>query len=301
MFANELAVSFKFINNERALGKFDKSKFAWLAARSYPDANTEMLELVVRWLCFTFFLDDQISTASTLPDELRNIFSQWMSRVQSTDGSSNQKGPLFELLGETWELTSTPSVEWTYRFIEDIAHYLEANAWETANKLSDAYPTLEEYLHYRQYSVAAYLFFDLIEITQSLQLPTDVPELPLLCRMANNLIAWFNDIISLEKELPEGERHNLVLVISREYNCSLQEAMDIAVEMNNTEMSKFLALEQRLRTDDRYRFGYDDLWSYIDGLKYWIRANIDWSYESGRYQPETSNPSEILISYFNTN
>jgi 5-epi-alpha-selinene synthase len=301
LYADQWASLYRFFPNETALKRFHRAKFAWLGARSYADAHPEMLKLITGWLCFTFFLDDQCEKeVGTNPEQLRKIFSRFVSYLEGTLPPSEANGPLFDALKDLWSRTlrCVPSDSWCPRFIKNLGDYLESNAWEAENKEQNRIPSLQEYIEHRQYTVAAYLFFDLAEVTQSLKMPDPTPpEISRLQRMANNIIAWFNDIISLEKELPTNDVHNLVIILRNEFKCSLQTAMDKAVEMHNIEMKQFLQLEAQVLSDPRYRDD-DTIAEYIRGLRFWIRGNVDWSYESGRYLPDGATPEELIISYF---
>jgi hypothetical protein len=301
LYTDQWASAYGFFPNETALKRFHRAKFAWLGARSYADANPEMLMLITGWLCFTFFLDDQCEKAiGTNPEQLRKFFSEFVSYLtNSLPPPTTNTSPLFDALKDLWSrtLAHLPSESWSSRFIQSVADYLESNAWEAENKLQGRIPSLHEYVEKRQFTVGAYLFFDLAEVTQSLKMPYPTPpEISRLQRMANNIIAWFNDIVSLEKELPTHDVHNLVLVLQHEYQCSLQLAMDVAVDMHNREMKQFLQLESQILCDPRYRDN-SDISEYIRGLRFWIRGNVDWSYESGRYLPDGATPEDLIISY----
>jgi hypothetical protein len=94
-------------------------------------------------------------------------------------------------------------------------------------------------------------------------------------------VAWFNDIVSLEKELRVGDVHNLVIVLRQEYHLSVQEAVAQAARLFNARMREYVELERRLpslgvESDAR-------LQRYLAGLRCWVRGNMDWSYESARY------------------
>ena len=101
--------------------------------------------------------------------------------------------------------------------------------------------------------------------------------------IANNIVAWSNDIIGLEWEMELGDVHNLVLVLQREHQLTLQEAINRAAELCNEEVRKFMDLESR-----RPSFGPvtdPKLQHYVLGLRYWMRGYIDWALETERYQP----------------
>jgi hypothetical protein len=96
-----------------------------------------------------------------------------------------------------------------------------------------------------------------------------------------NIVCWSNDIISLEKERQSGDMHNLVIAVRHERHCSWQEAVDCVAEMHNAEVQKFVQLAQRLP-----RFDADidaELARYVGILRAWMRGNLDWAFDTGRY------------------
>jgi 5-epi-alpha-selinene synthase len=301
-FTNQWARKFNFLPSDEAVHRFSRIKVGVLTNRGYAGADVEMLKLVSCWLSFTFFLDDQAEKIQE-PEQLQMFCSRFLSFLQSpTQISCEGKGPLFESLADLWNhsLSQSPSPAWSQRFIKDLNEYLQSNAWEAANKQYNRIPSLAEYIHHRQFTVAVYVYFDLYELAHRIQLPENVPELSQLTRMANNIISWFNDIISLQKELSNNDVHNLVIVIQNEYQCTLQEAMDRAIEMHNIEMKNFLELESLVRSKYCSTTNHSavEISRYIDGLHSCIRGNVDWSHESGRYLSSESKTEDLVCAYF---
>jgi hypothetical protein len=297
-FTNQWACHFRFLPNETALGRFSRIKVGCLTNRGYCGAPVEMLKLVSCWLSYTFFLDDQAEKIVD-PEQLQSFCSRFVGFLQSPSNCEG-KGPLFEALGNLWgqSLSLAPSATWSQRFIRDLSEYFQSNIWEASNKQQNRIPSLAEYLHYRQYTVAVYVYFDLYELAHQINLPENVPEVSELTRTANNIISWFNDIISLQKELSSNDVHNLVLVLRNEMQCSLQEAMDRAVHMHNLEMKKFLELERSVRNDAKFSEYSSEINRYLDGLRTCIRGNVDWSHESGRYLSSESKPEDLVVAFF---
>jgi 5-epi-alpha-selinene synthase len=101
--------------------------------------------------------------------------------------------------------------------------------------------------------------------------------------MANNVVCWSNDIISLDKEMKRGDVHNLVLALRCEHQLVLQEAIDHAGELHDAEVRAFIDLEPRLPS---FGAAVDaELARYVVILRSWMRGNLDWSHASGRYRP----------------
>jgi 5-epi-alpha-selinene synthase len=100
--------------------------------------------------------------------------------------------------------------------------------------------------------------------------------------MTNNVISWANDIVSLEKERRQGDVHNLAIILSHERNLSLQAAVNQVGALHDDEVGAFIALARRLPS---FTPTIDaDLQRYVSGMRFWMRANLDWSLDAVRYQ-----------------
>jgi hypothetical protein len=96
-------------------------------------------------------------------------------------------------------------------------------------------------------------------------------------RPADNVVAWFNDLVSWPKEAAHGDPHNLVLVVHHEARLPLAEAVRHVADRHDQEVKAFITA--------RDRFG-PDLRPAARGLEHWIRADVDWSRDSCRYAPD---------------
>lgn len=145
---------------------------------------------------------------------------------------------------------------------------------------------METFIKIRALTAGGYPCFDAIEIAEEIDLPLEVrqdPTLQRLERLANNILAWTNDIMSLHKDLQHGNVHNLVIILQQERQLGFQEAMDCAAELHDASMRSFVAWEQSLPS---FGAAVDiGLQRYLSGLHSWMRGNLDWYRESGRYQP----------------
>jgi 5-epi-alpha-selinene synthase len=140
-------------------------------------------------------------------------------------------------------------------------------------------------MEWRRQTSALYLFFDLIELSHGLSLRDDhLEHVQALRERANDGVSWFNDIVSLEKELRVGDVHNLVIVLRHERQLSLPEAVAQASLLLNARMREYVELEQQLPSLSAECNAH--LQPYLMGLRSWVRGNMDWSYESGRYGHE---------------
>ncbi|GGL95465.1 hypothetical protein GCM10010840_36930 [Deinococcus aerolatus] len=157
--------------------------------------------------------------------------------------------------------------------------------WEATNRASGAVPELETYLHRRPMTAGLKIDAVFIEVMDGVQLPSalrDHPAVQRLAELADRAVCWSNDVLSLEKELQEGDMHNLVQVLMQAHGLSVQAALDEAAQMYHMEIEEFLEVERMLPS-----FGVEEdgqVRQYAQLLKSRIGGILTWSRRSTRYQ-----------------
>ena len=274
-----------FLPTQRGRAVFARARFASLMARAYPDAGLPDLQLAVSWLTVTFVLDDYLETTlGRQPDIQRELAGQVLDFLAGGPEPELLDRPLTGALTEVWARTVARTVPaWRERFVGHVGCYLAANAWEADNRRGDRVPPIGEYVRMRRHSAATAMFFDLVEALAGVPVEVDPfaeAGLALLRLHADNIVAWFNDLVSWPKEAAGGDSHNLVLVVGHELGLSTAEAVRHVVGRHDQEVRAFIGARDRygarLATVAPLRRA-------ADGLQCWIRANVDWSRESGRY------------------
>jgi hypothetical protein len=284
---NQWMKDHQYLKTERAFKRFNAGKFAWTTGRAHPNASCEDILLVATYMSWLFMLDDLCDEEALGKDPigLKELHEQLLDRMRNPRPVSPDDSPVMVGLVEVWaEMCAQASPQWVERFIATVEDYATGCIWEAYNRADEIVPSIIEYTEMRRKTSALYIFFDLIELAEHIDLPAEVLEhehIRNLKLLANDGVAWFNDIVSLEKEIKAGDVHNLVLVMQHEYGVSLQEAVDRASGLFNAMVEAYIELEQ-----DTPSFGAEIdplVQRYLAGLRYWVRGNIDWSYETGRY------------------
>lgn len=280
----------RYLKSETALKRFQAGKFAWTTGRAHPYAAFDDLLMVATWMSWLFMLDDWCDEAELgrQPAQLRALHTELLDHMRHPRQPCPDGHPVINGLDEIWSwMCAHASAGWPARFIETFAAYANGCYWEALNRAQQRIPTLGEYLVMRRQTSALYIFFDLIEVADYVNLPAEALNHPIVSElkcMANDGVAWFNDIVSLEKEIRSGDVHNLVLILQHEHQLDLQDAIDRAGALFNERMAAYIDLEAHVPS-----FGEAvdaELARYLAGLRYWVRGNIDWSYETGRYGQE---------------
>ncbi|HLL68525.1 MAG TPA: hypothetical protein VK453_22835 [Micromonosporaceae bacterium] len=272
-----------------AIRRYARARFARLIARTYPDAPPTALSLATAWLTTVFALDDHLETAlgrdPARQREIRALLLDHLGGAVTVEPLAAAVGaPLSRALAVVWARTAAAAgPAWRERFRTHLADYLAGNVWEAENRATGRVPGVPEYLRMRRSTAATAIFFDLIEVFGGVELTPAAaadPAVLALRRHADNVVAWFNDLVSWPKELARGDVHNLVLVLARNTGVALPEAVRTVVAWHDAEVTEFLRARHRLPAALRATAGVEPM---VAGLTYWIRGNVDWSRESGRY------------------
>ena len=150
--------------------------------------------------------------------------------------------------------------------------HLLATRWQDENRSRGMIPTMADYRRLRRHSGAVYTCFELIDVADGIDLPAEVREHELveqLGDLANDVISWCNDLVSLRKE--EHDPHNLVTVLAHHERLGPDAARRRAEAMHDDALREFARVSAQLAR-------------YVDGLRFCMRGNRDWSLSSARYQ-----------------
>ncbi|MEV6948132.1 MFS transporter [Streptomyces sp. NPDC051172] len=144
-------------------------------------------------------------------------------------------------------------------------------------------PALSDYQQLRESTVFMRAgCFVLNEIATTCPLPAAVwatPEIQFVSRTAARIVGYINDILSGPRELARPGALNLINCIAQERHCPLPAALEAAVDLHKEETAAFLhQADQVIRRHDDVPTR-----TCIDGLRTWIRGNLDWSLATDRY------------------
>lgn len=117
-----------------------------------------------------------------------------------------------------------------------------------------------------------------LDIPEEIRLHPTIVELE---KLASELIAIANDVLSYNKEQAVGDEHNIITVIMKQFNLDLQTAFDKAGEMSTARMKRFYTLYLSV---PRWLGPVDlDVQKLVDGMAMCVSGVLHWSYESQRY------------------
>lgn len=137
------------------------------------------------------------------------------------------------------------------------------------------------YMYYRFKSIGARSSFISIEYGLGIDFEHEILEsYKEIHKMAAENIIFVNDLFSYRKEIYENKNNpNIVKIIMREKNCSLQEAIDFLEIDIKDNYKQFEILYKKLLI----KYNNNDVKKYLDGLYNLIIGNLQWSCISPRY------------------
>lgn len=286
---------FGLVADMEAMSRLEKSKFGLLAARAYPQAEPDSLEIVSNWNTWLFILDDQCDELGIgkNPEDLMILHKRCLDVLAGNQLNSDDPALVVAIEDLRMRLLARMSSSWMLRFTHSVSEYFESTEWEAKNRRQQLWPGIEAYIRLRPYTGGLLTDIDLIDLTESISLPIEVrrhPTIDALIAITNNVVCWSNDIISLQKERSYQDMHNLALIIYHRESIGLQAAIDKVNDMIGAEVRRFQTLKATLP-----RFGDQidqDVSKLIAVLQAWMRGNLDWSFESGRYFPNDGNEKQ---------
>lgn len=264
------------------------SRMGWLAAHCHPEAPYPALQLVTDWYTWMFFADDErdADPIGQEPCWLAATCGRYLDILHGAVPAPDES-PLCHALQDLRDrlLALMGRGAWMARFLHAMRVHLGATVWEASNRSRGVIPDARTYRRMRPLTSGVHVDVILAEMAEPLRLPTEVRTHAVVQRLtaaSNNVICWFNDCISLEKEQQQRDVHNLVLVLQHEYGLALEAAMRRAVLLHNREVQRFVELTARLPS---FGAAIDaKLERYVRTMRARMRGNLVWSLASGRYR-----------------
>ncbi|MGW0214775.1 terpene synthase family protein [Micromonospora chokoriensis] len=280
--------------DDAALHRLARGAFARYAGRLYPDATEADLRVLTVLFTWFFLVDDACDGPGRLTSEqIRALRNGTLALLHDArlrpDGLSD---PLRRLLVLAWrEPRRRMPARWRSRFADAVARHLDGAWQEAVNKETGRRPGVGEYVRLRRATSAAEVSYTLVEFAGGRPLPDPVYHHPLLRQIAevgNDLLSWYNDLASVEKDRATAGGHNLVLAIETDLAAPSAEAVALAVERWRASMRRFVALRAAVPS-----FGPAvdrAVTEHLDVVAYAVRGTIDWTLESARYPTGEDEP-----------
>ncbi|MFI7552400.1 terpene synthase family protein [Micromonospora sediminimaris] len=266
--------------------RLGRAGFARYAGRLYPDTSETDLRTLTALFTWFFLVDDACDGPErTGLDDIRALRDGAVALLRFRLRHPGLAGPLRRLLVSAWrEPHRRMPARWRQRFADAVAHHLDGTWQEAVNKATGYAPGVEEYVELRRATSAAYVSYPLVEFVHGRSLPDPVyhhPRLGQFRDIGNDLLSWYNDIASLDRDAAISGGHNLVLALATAHRVPVPAAVELAAQRWHESMRRFVALRATMPS-----FGPaldPAVTAHLDGVARAVRGTIDWTMESARY------------------
>jgi hypothetical protein len=268
----------------RAFKKLQRSRFPVLVASCHPGASMERMSAALDFLIWNFLWDDQLDVGDVTPEWVRQQNEQAVAVLRG-EMPDNEAPPLLWLLQDIRDrMSALMPATWMERFIRACQAYFDGTVWEAETRTKRITHDVETYIQLRRLSVGCFMVFVQVEAIENVLLSPEVlahPAIEQLVATATDAIGWANDLFSLAQDLNDEFHPNLVISVQKQDGMELQAAVDRSVKMHDDAVSRFLEMEANLPDFGELN---EQVAVFVAGVRRWIRANVDWSILTGRYQ-----------------
>lgn len=284
-------------NSDLIKKKLNAANFAGLFSTSLRHSSVFDLQIMADFCVFLFVLDDLLDEKDLKFDKelLQQVFDVFYNifngKYQSFDEipKLNWNFPLYDgFCRACWNIRrrlETIGLDLSY-FAKSVDRHLRGASWGSTGGFRNISKTFtvsrESYLLMRRFTGAVKPVIELSYILNRLSLPFELRKDPVVRRMhaaANHIICILNDIVSLKKEIKEGNTENIIITECRRLMAlgkdkPLERAIRHAIKLHNSEVAAFIYWKKFLPTKD------PACQRFYTILTDCINDNQRWSFES---------------------
>lgn len=264
-------------------------------ARFAPVADDERLLATALWVYFGFAFDDarcDSGPLSSRPAQFNALAGRIQRAVEAPGAEMADErfaAPLQDVVGRFRALGTPAQVR---RFAQAHRAWLSGVAWQVGNQAVGRMPGPDEYLAMRLLASGGEPTFAMLELATGQEVPEaelQRPAVRALTEMAIMVAALDNDRHSLRKELTRDlADQNVYTVLMAHRDLSPPEAVREAVRLRDRVLLRFLRLHDRVRPRASAALG-----TYLQGLRYGMRGNIEWGLRVPRYLSQGRLPDAL--------
>ena len=283
---------------------------AELAGYGYSRASTDVLALAAQWVMWFFLLDDifdegvdgqSAARATVRLAPLRELLQTFGTRTETDGEVPGVESAFTDLLQRTAEIMASAQFN---QFVVHMHWYFDSLVVEAKNRETNTMPSLSDYLRLRRDTGPVLPLLDLVEQAESIRLPSDFygsREYRDMIGAAADIASWINDIFSAQKEIANGDVHNLVILLQRASGSSIVQAVHEAIGCIREHLDLFQAARHQVINLPAYsglsRTAIEAIDTWASGLLS-FQDHGAWYVQHSRYQPPeaaTCNETGRLI------
>ncbi|MFB6456174.1 hypothetical protein ACE38W_12955 [Chitinophaga sp. Hz27] len=261
--------------NDTYRERVKRTRYAYLAARCYPNASPDLLQVIADYFLWFFMADDLfVDRVETLNTE---TLQHLTAMIDVLDLQRSRPAPVYgELawLDVCQRLRQLLSAEHFERFAQGMRLWATTAALQILNHLGSRSSQMTTYETIRRHTSGMNPCVALVDVANAGAVSPEIyysADIQQLCLYVNNMVCWSNDIQSVPVEARQpGQFRNMVLIHAEEGR-TLQEGVNYTANRIYEEIAKFIILSEELYPDASTTMA-----SFMDGCKYWMKGYIDW-------------------------
>ncbi|KAM7200686.1 Cycloaraneosene synthase sdnA [Naviculisporaceae sp. PSN 640] len=268
-----------------------KANFAYLISLSAPLADEEAFRMGVDWCIWAFVFDDQFDEGP-MKDKGIEAAKEIIDMLATQDDTcalvDPAVHPLQYMFQSVWQRfkarNPSPGLERRWKYTHKRCLFAILKQVDATQRKITLDVDLDDYMETRRHSIGAYSLFAVVEWAHGIKAPEEAMEHPSVqtCeRVAADLTWLVNDVLSYKKDLAFGVEHNLTRLLMRQ-GLTEQAAMDklgSLMESNQRDWEDAIAELPHWEDEETNK----EVRRYLDACAAVARANLHWSFKSGRY------------------
>ncbi|GGT13425.1 MULTISPECIES: (-)-alpha-amorphene synthase [Streptomyces] len=265
-----------------------RTRPAQLASYNSPHMDAELLQLVADQIAYQFVFDDLAEELGRPgPDRLLPMVCESVAILRDDEPPVTPLGAALADLHRRVRERCTPAqaARWAWNSRE----YVHGLLYEAVAQSHSLPPRIALVTSIRALIAGVEPFYPLCEAAQPEELTArelNHPVMRRLGRLSADAAVWIPDLFSAVKEHRAGGLINLALAYRRAHECTLPQAVALAVRRINGTIEEF----QRLRRVIEPELGPAGP-GYLDGMAGWIRGCYYWSRVVPRYADTAEVPA----------
>lgn len=286
----------KLITRESSVNRYMEWKLADLTARFYPDADLTDLVVAVEQMAMFFFLDDVFDGEAGADPNVTNAMCRELAalvRITNLESSAQPTFPLARGWFDNWcKLMHGMSEDWRIRASTNLQQYFMSHVTEAVNRKSGKLLDMDGDLQVRRFSIGVQPALDVIERCNHFEVSPVIHQS--LCMrkartIATDVVLYVNELYSFEKDEANHEANNLIRILCRQRDLSVEQVSDELhrdVERLMREFLECTAEIDELCTELSFSSQQrDDVQRFLKGCRDIMRGNFEWSLITDRYSP----------------
>lgn len=258
-------ISYNFFNKKKVY-KYIKQDFTLFVSLTYPDCNKEKLRILSDFYYWLWVIDDISEQYGTNTIEMEKFFN----KVTNKNNNEKYSKSLYNII-DRMKLTKQSESE----FNNEINKYIKGTI-HRSNKVFNDNINIKDYINARRENSAVSMAFFHIKYCFNIEFLEYKKEFKKLLLLFDDYISLSNDILSFKKEYIQGDM-NIIIIIHKYYNYSIQKSIDHTYAILNDILIEFNDISGKLSNENKI------LEKLILGMKYWIAGYLIWTKTSPRY------------------